>query len=107
MSKEEIIKKAIQKAIDNGFNKNDMGQEIKSVEDVYYYFDDDQGNLAVNNLIWRHDFAKALWGDNPQRLLDQYEPLDESGQVSLTAWEYHLQNMVIADDPIAYLGDNL
>ncbi len=90
MTKEDIIDKAIQKAEKNSGELH--GWLLGAVFD-------DLGSLQ--------DFAKALWGDNPQRLLDQYEPLDESGQVSLTAWEYHLQNMVIADDPIAYLGDNL
>lgn len=36
---------------------------------------------AVRDVLFSHDFAKALWDDG---------------------WQYHLQQMVVADDPIDY-----
>jgi len=100
MSNQEILERAIQKAIDSGFTANDIGQEIGTVADVYYYFDDDHGDLAINNLIWRHDFAKALWGEKP------YYRFDGDTLETPTQWQHHLQQMVIADNPIQYLGEN-
>jgi len=51
--------------------------------------------------------AKALWGEEyidtgvPNGAVWQEENIEE------LAWQYHLQNMVISEDPIKYLGDNL
>lgn len=47
------------------------------------------------NVIFNHDFAKALRGEK-KIIVGMIEP-----------WKYHLQQMVIADDPIKYLGENL
>jgi hypothetical protein len=108
MTNKQVLEKAIQKAIDGGFTENDMGQDIKTVQDVYYYFDDDHGDLSVNDLIWRHDFAKALWGTEPRYV--QYSVSTgkiEASTVATYEWQYHLQNMVISEDPIEYLGQNI
>jgi hypothetical protein len=50
-------------------------------------------------LLTKDDFmvAKALWGEGS----------NEGFSYDLKDWEFHLQQMVIAADPIAYLGDNL
>lgn len=54
--------------------------------------------------------AKALWEDV------DFDPTDTDlwegdGYTSASflgeAWQFHIQNMVIADDPIEYLGENL
>jgi len=116
MSK-EILEKAIKKAIDGGwkpFAYMGLSQTVKTVEDAKFYFDDNHGDYAVNNIIWRHDFAKALWGEEliqyPEedphtvtaRMGRTYARTDE-----LWVWQYHLQQIVIADDPIKYLGENI
>lgn len=82
----------------------------------------------VNEIIFNKDFARAVWGD-------KYIPCEdcggelrkaEAGDISAShicqkcgtkydatdeemgnAWRYHLQMMVISEDPIKYLGDNL
>lgn len=88
---------------------------------------------SVYGLIFNHPFAKALWGEDP---IDPHGPpigtmihsLDiESGDSETfpyteddratdfllnpgmfhPAWCHHLQQMVIADDPIKYLGEHL
>lgn len=110
MTNEQILTKAIEKAITGGWKIEDFryGGEM-SVESVYYWFDDDHGDLSVNDVIWRHDFAKALWGEE---LIEWWEgkmrkinPEDEV--IGSKAWQWHLRQMVIADDPIKYLGENL
>lgn len=50
-------------------------------------------------LLTKDDFmvAKALWGETKYYLDDhRREPIKKG-------WKYHLQKMVIADDPIEYL----
>jgi len=58
-------------------------------------------SMEIATLIFNHDFAKALWGE---------EPCEVNGDDRLFGqplWKYHLQEMVIAPDPIEYLGANL
>lgn len=50
-------------------------------------------------LIYNHDFAKALWGDDPSWAINPEEHVEN--------WQHHLQQMVIADDPLEYLGNNI
>ena len=96
MSKEDIIDKAIQKAEKNSGELH--GWLLGAVFD-------DLGSLQ--------DFAKALWGEElhhetfivPKELSKRF-----AGTTDLSVkpiWQYHLQQIVIADDPTKYLGDNL
>lgn len=64
-------------------------------------------------VIFNHDFAKALWGE--KFLEEMEEPWVIRAQQDLwsggpeyfefggTIWQYHLQQAVIADDPIGYM----
>lgn len=55
-------------------------------------------------LIFRHDFAKAFWGDSDKhtRFADDHDSV-----LDLEWWEWNLQQQVIYDDPIAYLQKGL
>jgi hypothetical protein len=60
---------------------------------------------SVYGTIFDHNFAKALWGDKNM-------PDADINVGSLTLhrpanWKWHLQQMVIADDPLEYLADNV
>ncbi len=106
MNKEEIIKKAIQKAIDNGWRP--VGIDVEhplAVETIT--------SMPLELVVFNKDFTKALWGEElhhetfivPKELSKRF-----AGTTDLSVkpiWQYHLQQIVIADDPIAYLGDNL
>lgn len=108
MSSKDILEKVIQKAIEGGWIIDDVRfSGDMTVESVCDWFDDDHGDLSVNNLIWRHDFAKALWGDKPVKL-PWYDAIGAAinGEDERT-WQYHLQQLVIAEDPIKYLGEHL
>jgi len=108
MSNEEILEKAIQKAIDGGWDvfsteNHQIDIEmitIEMLEDAEHYhagaphtgltvYIRRNGYYAPAEVIFDHEFAQALWGEG------------------LFAWKYRLQEMVISDDPIAYLGENL
>lgn len=146
MTNQQILEKAIQKAIDGGFDltlvggfytKSQMktkdfkwkveklgkglatiwsydlciscgwtyyeGKQISShiTESMYRHM-----NFTTEQLIFNHDFAKALW-PNPKNY-NNFEGMKITISVTkIPLWQVHLQMMVIADDPIKYLGENL
>lgn len=115
-SNEEILEKAIQKAIEGGWSYRGYDWRIQKdfhgnlymqglTSDGVEVYDLEQ--LSVNDIIFNHDFAKALWGNpriNPKPLSVTRDEVNLSTE---PGWKYHLQQMVIADDPIQYLGANL
>lgn len=107
MSNQQILEAAITKAIDGGWS-----HELQWIFDMRYFSDATltwdywSDKYSVPELIFSHDFAKALWGN---AFIDHQE-VDNDGLVwnfSSPAWAYHLQQMVIAEDPIQYLGENM
>lgn len=118
MKSQETLEKAIKKAEKNHWNFFDW-TEADDFEWSMTTDEFDQPLLQINGLgdefyfhpnlvIYNHDFAKALWGDG---LVNGKVPFNVSLGLerpgNTVAWEYHLQMMVIADDPIWYLGNNL
>lgn len=108
LSKQDVLAKAIKKAIKNGWHTTLEGSLVK------WSIDSDDGAIWINRtiadkpmyrlfaevVIYDHDFAKALWGElGGWELCGSYEP----GKL----WECRLQEMVVADDPIAYLAEHL
>lgn len=105
----EVLEKAIQKAIEGGWEPLSSGlptsitqwRGTNSVEVAVIYGWDNEVLWVreLEGIIFNHDFAKALWGVETIKETNKYygDP----------KWQHHLQQMVIADDPIKYLGDNL
>lgn len=116
MTNQQILTKAIEKAIDGWWKP--FSFEIESIE---YREGSLERNMVINihasdgdirimynleAIIFNHDFAKALWGENPKTWVhSEYSKISDSHYINW--WQYHLQQMVIADDPIAYLGEHL
>ncbi len=104
MTHEQILTKAIEKANAHGF---DLQIYHKDLASTWY------GLPVSYSLIFNHDFAKALWGDEMTCLLDGERmdveaPCNEHGFKHPTDyWQYHLMQMVVSEDPIAYLGEHL
>lgn len=101
-----ILEKAIRKAIDGGWD-SDITRVI-SVEkyngDMWLYVnnrigdgDMDGYSLSVPGVIFNKGFAKGFWG----------EELIWWDEWQLPKYEAHLMQMVIAEDPIKYLGENI
>lgn len=82
MSDAKTIEKAIQKAVDGGW-------QAPWGTGKWY-----PQEHSVNDIIFSHDFATALWGEQKAFSLER-------------GWQSHLQQMVVADDPIEYLRENL
>lgn len=112
ISNQEILTKAIEKAIVGGWvpfdNNYRQKQSPERILDWIYNGGFTDNGLDYLIFIFSHDFAKALWGDEGTWITRHYTPtgLQLSGQ-EVPYWKVHLQQMVIADDPIAYLGDNI
>lgn len=109
MTDKEILEKAIQKAIDGGWDAYGWKHFTVTVGGVAWHDDEPYtpGTKAnhdqVESLIFNHDFAKALWGEEWYRGITPDMPAPDHKQT----WQHHLQQMVISEDPIKYLGNNL
>lgn len=114
MNHQEILTRVIEKAIANGWTHEGLTDEgtIHYTETgiVVDWLRGGRTGFAVEAVIFNHDFAKALWGE--EYYAD--DTFDGNGvaikyiaEWSLPEWQYRLQQMVIANDPIKYLGDNL
>ena len=110
MTNKEILTRAIEKAIGGGW-KPFNNEWTVTPSAIWYKFPTGKNGEITNNpvsieaIIFNHDFAKALWGEDirivgetPGAMTDEERPL---------AWQWYLQRMVIAEDPIKYLGDNI
>ncbi len=77
--KQKTVEEAIKKALDNGWEENVTDENLNAYV-----------SLISNNLPrvskGLQEFAEALWADK---------------------WQLHLQQLLIADDPIKYLSDNI
>lgn len=128
MSNEEILKAAISKAVKNGYRwygKNDYNvSEILS----YYYIGKGEYNESKKwfEIIFSHDFAKAFFAlpkdlekdgiclhcnmstkiANPSGYCDHVYFPEHSCLICGNSedWQYHLQKMVLEEDPILYLS---
>ena len=99
MSNEQILKKAIKKAVKNGFPK----EEYRLLKDIYG-MNFLTASIGVQldrpqyySIIFSHDFAKAFWGE--KMVGDNLYGVNPK----LLDYLFHLQQMVLEKDPIKYL----
>lgn len=128
MSSKEILEKAIQKAIDGGWPTilassmvewNVYADPINGRPGVAHKLADRLvGVLSFTEVIYDPTFAKALWGEHRRKKGDTDDHwvctkcgdsywMYEYEHDADTCWEYHLRQMVIADNSIKYLGENI
>ncbi len=122
MTNIEILAKAIQKAIDGGWKKPKNGYNIwlpvTSIDPYVILYEDYDSEIQYDYqaVIFNHDFAKSLWGEKDDEAPIYIDPVAPKDMVyfmqkvpidAVILWQFHLQQMVIADDPIKYLGDNI
>lgn len=100
-----VLEKAIQKAIEGGYNAPDFRVSPRADRFSIIYSESDSWVGEINSLIFNHDFAKALWGVGTVSF--EYSDGSTTPEFPFNNWQYHLQKMVIADDPIKYLGENI
>lgn len=129
MTNKEILEKAIQKAIDGGwhvpFSKGWLERALEVTDfNQPYYERAHYSDFPLEAVIFNHDFAKALWGEVHEPDYSEFEYHEEYKVYDgnryymtindqrvwdsrCTGWQYHLQQMVISEDPIKYLEENI
>ena len=95
MTKEDKLEKIIEKAEEGGFEKREWGKEDIVIPIV-----------LLNNLLFNHDFAKAIWGKEIQAV-KMSKHVEQKQPVYMLNWEYHLQRAVISENPINYFYENM
>lgn len=96
MSNEEILAKAIAKAMDNGYDlpAGELYRSGFSTKEMIY------------SVIFDHDFAKAFWNDEASKCVLCGKFLCKCSSKHpkyYPGWQYYLQQMVLEEDPIQYL----
>lgn len=99
MTDEEILIKAMQKALDGGYGHPRLKPFVMT-EDYL---------LAKHpfEYIFSHDFAKALWPDIASGSVDPRATSPSTARPLIPTWQARLMDMVIAEDPIKYLEENI
>lgn len=98
MTDKQVLEKAIQKAIDGGWGEPDLDPNLIADDCVAKI-----GGWNLRQVIFDHNFAKALWGEEYLEDFDYGDYPRWQGE----QWQVCLEQMVIAEDPIAYLGENM
>lgn len=120
MTTQQKLEALVQKAVDGGFSFNKILGLSEDVDIEWWVEDEDPSNpfivcrdrslgelswlveMSKESLIFNHDFAKALWGKERISTFPWAEDGNFKYETKLEAWMHHLQQMVIADNPIDY-----
>jgi hypothetical protein len=105
MTKEQILRKAIKKAIKNGYINLALkiGSWDYDAGSIFYYDTRRKGSSlivreGIREILFDHQFAKAFWENDGDKF-----PYDDRPWEEQPAWQYHLQQMVLEEDPVKYL----
>lgn len=117
---QEVLQAAIDKAIDGGW-RGDLLSDfyLESQPDglVRVYWDNTE--WSVLDVIFNHTFAQALWGEAHSMKRHKATRFFPEGSIHCTScgigsssgrwscWQYHIQQMAIAEDRIDYLRRHL
>ena len=106
MSDEEILRKAIEKAVNNGWNEGKQlidftyfGSFLEPFEDIKFehpFIEVDGEDIHTNVILFDHKFAKAFFGEFT---INRIGP--GMGKVS---WKFHLPILVLEEHPLQYLA---
>jgi len=106
MTNEQVLKKAIEKAVKNGFKY----APYTTTDGIHPVFIEIPEISIYRHLIFSHDFAKAFWGEKEHYFGKEgvseckcgYQPY-ESALAGDMCWEVYLQQMVLEEEPLKYL----
>jgi hypothetical protein len=90
----EILMKAIEKAERNGFNPPfDYDCPVHKNFNLFEF--------PYTLFIFSHDFAKSFWRNKQIRTKKCIDKLYQ--EILNEGWQYHLQRMVLQEEPLKYL----
>jgi len=98
MTNEEILKKAIKKAINNGWKEGKWWlKEFGDIDNI------NQVPLSeIHFLLFKHNFAKTFWGEKESEYkMKNWD--DKEHYYNQKDWIFHLQQMVLEKEPLKYL----
>jgi len=114
MSDKEILKKAIEKAVKNGWKpielkENETIGDIRTNENGATFYKRKKYSrkpkfepsmrigigIGLKDIILSHDFPKALFGN---KIRKTFEVRNDKWHENVIEWKYHLQQMVILSD---------
>jgi hypothetical protein len=122
MEREEILKKAILKAIENGF-KYEKEFEVTNIDEdefVSATIRTDEGLMDVlyhiNGIIFDHEFAKAFWGElqatkccgSGSYIVQHVEYCNECEHKVIEyidEWKHHIQKLATSTDRLEYISN--
>lgn len=99
MTKEEILRKVIERAVDNGYQPYWQGEDW-GVNEFAFILESDYRWVVV---IFSHEFARAFWGDGFSSEQQEDKEVGKGQTYIGLRWQYHLQQLVLEEDRIAYL----
>lgn len=105
----DILQKATLKAIEHGWQESlredkwhiHPGRMPGRYDFCYPKVDQSVYHIDYSSIIFDHGFAKALWHRPPYGL----DPVINDDWVE--PWKVRLQEMVVEENPIKYLGEHL
>lgn len=106
------LNRAIKHATANGWMPAGM-KAVKADESGKIIFVSKDGNefepMSIYDVVYDREFAKALWGETKKLESGEYPPevIVYKDKPMWEPWSYHLQRMVIADNPLQYLEENI
>ena len=110
MTDKEVLEKALERAIENGLDEsNNFGWQLETLKVSPKIRNNgscgtrDDNEFHINEVVFHHDFAKAFWPSiscHHKGEAYRHSPPCKKGQ---WGWEYHLQQMVLEENPINYL----
>ena len=123
MKREEILRKSIEKAEKNGYQVAAYWQKFEEAQPGVFgskrsrdFFMNKTWNRYYG-VIFSHSFAKAFWGSIPvcrdcKGSIDKDNKPQNGKYCSqgwheaylLLPWQYHLQQMVLEENPLEYLA---
>lgn len=109
LTKKEVLEKALNLAIERGFKPWFKNWHVEFPDNPQVVEPLDGGELRwhFKEVIFDHDFAKGLWGNDTVPIKGEILGNEVNIALEAPSWAAHLQQMVIAEDPIAYLGEHL
>lgn len=109
MKPEEVLKKCIEIAVENGWKTEFLKEDWKMADGkgfpTVYWGKKDAWMVGGESIIFSHDFCKALFGEKEL----EWESVEEHGDeyFRCPAWEHHIKELATSEDRIKYLEDYL